>query len=137
MVLYLKILLLNLILTAEEVVTALEYEAQSASDDGYEALDSDSFNIIGVDAAEVKECFGPGSGVDEGGQCFCDDSVHAMTDPTDADNCICKPYHLLNDAGNGCIMCAGPGAFIKDEACSCHASQNAVQVRSVFKLTSD
>ena len=60
-----------------------------------------------------------------------------MKDPSDADNCICKPYHMLNDAEDGCIMCAGPGAFIKDDVCSCHASQNAVEARSVFKLASD
>ena len=60
-----------------------------------------------------------------------------MKDPSDADNCICKPYHLLNDAEDECIMCAGPGAFIKDDACSCHASQNAREARSVFKVASD
>ena len=60
-----------------------------------------------------------------------------MKDPSDADNCICKPYHMLNDAEDECIMCAGPGAFIKDDACSCHASQNAREVRSVFKVASD
>lgn len=60
-----------------------------------------------------------------------------MKDPSDADNCICKPYHMLNDAEDGCIMCAGPGAFIQNDECSCHTSQNAVSVRSVFKLASD
>ena len=83
--------------------------------------------------SSTGECFGPGSGVDDAGHCFCDDSVNAMKDPSDADNCICKPYHLLNDAEDGCIMCAGPGAFIKDDECSCHTSKNAVPIRSVFK----
>ena len=60
-----------------------------------------------------------------------------MKDPSDADNCICKQYHMLNEAGDECIMCAGPGASIKDDECACHTSKNAVPVRSVFKPAID
>ena len=57
-----------------------------------------------------------------------------MEDPNDAGNCICKPYHLLNDAEDECIMCAGPGAFIKDGVCSCHTNQNAQDIRFGFNF---
>ena len=140
MVLYLKILLLNLILIAGGddhfcPDGQTKVDGMCVPDTQTEVATTAEAATTGVSSGE---CFGPGSGVDEAGQCFCDDSVNAMKDPSDADNtiCICKPYHLLNDAENECIMCAGPGAFIKNDVCSCHVSKNAVPVRSVFKLTS-
>ena len=144
MVLYLKILLLNLILIA-----------------GGEALDSDSFNSIGVDTAEVTEvsicdegyetsskgeciicntgndffsmffndichCV-DGAVIDSDGECACDSGFldfertcvqcnEEAFASLDTDGlCHCAdPLHLYNADTFGCVVCSGLNAELDD-----------------------